>query len=105
MVCPQCKAITDKGERCKNHTCRNVNYCWIHLRKIDGLAIKDSDIPNAGKGVFATRDFPLKQKDKGSKKPIAYYSAKEITHEPDPFSAYVLQVNKREIKKLCQKKL
>jgi len=65
------------------------------MRIKEGLALKDSDIPNAGKGVFATRDFPLKKReiDLKAKKPIAYYSAKEITHEPDPFSAYVLQVN------------
>tara|TARA_R110000787_G_scaffold12859_5_gene41083 strand:- start:3534 stop:4058 length:525 start_codon:yes stop_codon:yes gene_type:complete len=96
MVCPQCKAITEKGTRCKRHTCVRFPYCFQHLRLIDGLELKDSEIPNSGTGVFATKDFPLKQKDKGSKKPIAYYSAKEITHEPDPFSSYVLQVNKRE---------
>ena len=68
MVCPQCKAITEAGTRCKRHTCVRYPYCYQHLRLIDGLELKDSEIPNSGTGVFATKDFPLKQKDKGSKK-------------------------------------
>ena len=98
MVCPQCEAITEEGTRCKRHTCVRFPYCFQHMRIKEGLALKASDIPNAGKGVFATRDFPLKKReiDLKAKKPIAYYSAKEITHEPDPNSAYVLKVNDRE---------
>ena len=91
MVCPQCEAITEEGTRCKRHTCVRFPYCFQHMRIIEGLALKDSDVPDAGKGVFATQDFPLK-----AKKPIAYYSAKEITHKPDPNSAYVLKVNNNE---------
>ena len=96
MVCPQCKATTHTGTRCKRHTCVRYPYCYQHLRLIDGLELKDSEIPNAGTGVFATRDFPLNQKNKKSKKPIAFYSAKEITHEPDVASEYVLKVNNNE---------
>ena len=68
-ACEQCKAYTvKKRERCKNRTCFD-SYCWIHLQKefyksskaktktIFGLEIKTSKIPNAGKGLFATRDF------------------------------------------------
>lgn len=95
MVCPECKAITDAGTRCKRRTCVRYPYCWQHLRLREGLELKDSEIPNAGTGVFAVKDFPLTKKNIKTKPPIAYYSAKTITHEPNPKSAYVLQVNDR----------
>ena len=98
MGCPQCQAITEAGTRCKRHTCVRYPYCYQHMRIKEGLALKKSDIPNAGTGVFATRDFPLNKKlmNLKAKRPIAYYSAKEITDKPDPDSAYVLKVNKNQ---------
>lgn len=33
-------------------------YCFQHTKKKKGLAIKDSTIRNAGKGLFAARDLP-----------------------------------------------
>ena len=42
----QCGALTAKGQ-----------YCWNHLRMIEGLRIKPSTIKSAGLGLFATRPF------------------------------------------------
>ena len=55
----QCEAIRQVNKRvrrrCKNKTRMRHPYCWIHTRKIQGVAVKDSDI--AGKGLFAAKDF------------------------------------------------
>ena len=91
MVCLRCSAITDKGQRCKRNTCLRYPYCYQHQKKIEGLELNQSRIPDAGKGAFATRDFPFTKQT--AKKPITYYSAKNITYEPDLYSAYVLRVN------------
>jgi hypothetical protein len=32
--------------------------CWQHTKLEKGLEIKESSIPNAGKGLFATRNLP-----------------------------------------------
>ena len=98
MVCPQCQARTEQGARCKNHSCVRYPMCWVHQRMYEGLAQRQSEIPHGGLGVFATRHFPLTKKDMNlkSKRPIAYYSAKQISHEPDPNSSYVLRVNKNQ---------
>ena len=37
MVCPECKAITDAGTRCKRRTCVRYPYCWQHLKLREGL--------------------------------------------------------------------
>jgi len=71
-------------------------YCYQHLRIHEGLELKGSDIPYAGTGVFATRDFPYTAKEKRADKPIAYYSAKQISSDPDPNSRYVLRVSDKQ---------
>ncbi len=86
--CGQCKAYTlKKRERCKNRTCFD-SYCWLHLEKEFykspkakdktrfGLQIKTSQIPNAGKGLFATRNF--KKGDKIMKLEFRKLKKKEI---------------------------
>ena len=55
MGCPRCSAITDKGQRCKRNTCLRYPYCYQHQKKIEGLELKQSRIPDAGKGAFATK--------------------------------------------------
>ena len=87
MPCPQCKAMTKFGVRCKNTTCRQYPYCWTHLKSIDKLQVKNSTVPNAGKGLFyvGKKKFP-----KGKK--IVDYSAKTITNRENPNSDYVLKV-------------
>jgi len=87
MPCPQCKAITKSGNKCKNTTCKQYPYCWIHLKSIDKLQVKKSTITGAGNGLFyvGKKNFPKNKK-------IVDYSAKEITSRKNPNSDYVLKV-------------
>jgi len=57
MPTQRCTANTKNGDHCKQRTARG-QYCWNHLRSISGLAIKKSEVPNAGKGLFAARHLP-----------------------------------------------
>ena len=50
--------------------------------------MKDSDIEDGGKGLFATRELPKGQR-------VTYYSSKNIDETPNPKSDYVLQVSNR----------
>ena len=52
----RCDAKKVNGERCKRKT-RKGDKCFQHLAIDDGLRIKKSSIPNAGLGLFVTRDF------------------------------------------------
>jgi hypothetical protein len=57
MPTQRCTASTKTGGHCRALT-RRGQYCWNHLRTIDGLRIKASSIPGAGLGLFAEKDFP-----------------------------------------------
>ena len=48
----QCVSNTLKEQRCRKRTA-HTQKCWIHLSRQDNLRIKPSNIPNAGKGLFA----------------------------------------------------
>ena len=82
MSCRLCTATNKDGSACRNHTCERGNRCWIHLRSQKGLMVKKSGIPNAGRGLYATR--PFKQN-----KTIVAYTGKHIAsddmweHYPD----------------------
>ncbi|MDR3548391.1 MAG: reverse transcriptase domain-containing protein, partial [Candidatus Pacebacteria bacterium] len=52
----RCCANSASGVQCKLRTC-NGAFCWRHLLKDLFLVLKKSLIPQAGKGVFAGRDF------------------------------------------------
>jgi hypothetical protein len=55
--CTQCTATAQStGNRCKLRTCVSARYCWRHLITLEGLRIKPSTIPNAGLGLFTTKD-------------------------------------------------
>ena len=95
MPCPNCIAITKAGTRCKRNTCVRYPYCFQHLRLISGLELKKSEIHDAGLGLFASRDFPIKT-NRTKDPTITYYSSKSITQQPSPDSAYVLEVNKNQ---------
>jgi hypothetical protein len=56
MPTQQCTANTKQGKQCGQRT-QHGEYCWIHLSQLHGARIKPSLVPNAGKGLFATRDF------------------------------------------------
>jgi hypothetical protein len=47
--------------RCENRTTAGC-YCHTHLQTAMGLRVRDSTVPNAGKGVFAMRDFAQNEK-------------------------------------------
>jgi hypothetical protein len=48
----QCLSNTQKDQQCRKRTA-HTQKCWIHLAKQNNLRIKPSNIPNAGKGLFA----------------------------------------------------
>ena len=70
--CPQCIAKTAKGEQCKRMTCRYASYCSSHRT----YRAAQSNIPNAGRGAFAVRDFK-----KGSKVGSYVIATKRQTEE------------------------
>ena len=90
MPCEQCHAKLTTGGRCKLRTCMMFPYCWIHLKALDKLQVKPSNIPGAGKGLFYVGREPFP-----ANKRIVYYSAKKKTHEPNEESTYELQVGNR----------
>jgi hypothetical protein len=56
LNCTRCTATTSKGTRCKRRVCVGVAVCHSH-RKSLGVKVKQSNIANAGKGLFATKTF------------------------------------------------
>ena len=48
----QCVSNTLKEQRCRKRTAHTPK-CWIHLSRQNNLRIKPSNIPHAGKGLFA----------------------------------------------------
>ena len=87
----QCHGSTVKHERCRKNTITDGK-CWIHGDREEGLRVKPSTIPGAGKGLFATRPF-----DVGDK--ICSYKGKLMTKREvnkkwpgDEVAPYVLQI-------------
>lgn len=58
LKCGQCTHTRANGTRCKNRVCFGSPVCWLHNCIKYGVKIKDSTIPGAGKGLFATRRLP-----------------------------------------------
>jgi hypothetical protein len=56
MPTQRCTADTKQGKQCGQRT-QHGEYCWIHLSQLHGARIKSSLVPNAGKGLFANRNF------------------------------------------------
>jgi hypothetical protein len=54
----RCQANTKQGNRCKRKCIIGYEYCYPHLKSNLKLKIKDSSIPNAGKGVFVDTGKP-----------------------------------------------
>lgn len=55
LTCDQCTHTKANGVRCKNRVCFGFPVCWMHNAMKYGVKIKNSTIPGAGKGLFATR--------------------------------------------------
>ena len=88
--CDRCRAYTSKRRRCKLRTCVIGPFCWIHTKQ-KGLQIKDSGIPNAGKGLFTLID-----RAKGDKKIVLYTGQRKTKAQVDamPDTSYVYKVTK-----------
>lgn len=56
LKCGQCTRAN--GTRCKNRVCFGSPVCWLHNSIKYDVEIKDSTIPGAGNGLFATRRLP-----------------------------------------------
>lgn len=56
LQCNRCTANNKSGSRCKNRVCIGTTVCHAHRKQL-GLRVKKSTIPDAGKGLFATRKF------------------------------------------------
>ena len=52
----RCIGTSKSGEQCRLQT-RVGAHCWQHLVKECGLKVKKSDIPGAGRGLFAAKQF------------------------------------------------
>jgi len=88
--CDLCKAKTKDGTPCKNRTCKNFPYCWVHLKSKDKLQVKKSTIKGAGQGLFyvGKKSFPPNKK-------ITEYSSKEVSSKANPKSDYVLEIGRK----------
>jgi hypothetical protein len=53
----QCTAQTNSGAHCRQRTAIG-QYCWAHLKSLEGLRVKKSDVPGGGRGLFAARALP-----------------------------------------------
>ena len=54
----RCIAIKKNGQQCKNRVVIGMPCCRSHLQTDYHLAIRISQIPNAGKGIFAYNGEP-----------------------------------------------
>lgn len=52
--CRRCQFVLRAGRQCGNTTCLDDRYCWTHVQKVYGVAVRDSQ---HGKGLVATRAF------------------------------------------------
>ena len=52
--CPLCNGKTQSNKPCKLRTCKFAPKCWHHTP----VEVKPSNIPNAGRGLFAKRNIP-----------------------------------------------
>ena len=57
MPSQRCTGQTVKGTHCRQRTTKG-QYCWNHLRSIEGLRLKRSAIAGAGMGLHAARELP-----------------------------------------------
>ena len=58
LECNRCTARTSGGTRCRRRVCVGTKVCFQHRKRDMGLRIAPSNIPGAGKGLFATRRLP-----------------------------------------------
>ncbi len=82
-TCQRCTANNKSGTRCKRQTCQ-TDLCWTHLKSLLGLKISQSNIRDAGLGLYAMKEFPLNAN-------INSYTGIVTDHEIE--GPYVLKIN------------
>ena len=87
MPSQRCTATTKKDVHCGKRTCFG-KFCAMHLKHLASLRVTKSTAPDAGKGLFALRDFKLDEK-------ICRYTG-DFYRDDDAWgrSDYVLQINR-----------
>ncbi|CAM9437995.1 unnamed protein product, partial [Hapterophycus canaliculatus] len=55
LACQRCESLNANGRRCMKRVCFGTPFCWMHNSAKFGVQSKTSTIPNAGRGLFATR--------------------------------------------------
>ena len=55
--CVRCSAQTKKGARCKRTTYMYSKFCNAHAKQLFGLYLKNSSMPDSGKGLFTAKDI------------------------------------------------
>jgi len=53
----RCTAQTNAGAHCRQRTAIG-QYCWSHLKSLEGLRVKKSEVAGGGRGLFAARSLP-----------------------------------------------
>ena len=82
MTCKECEGTTRDGGICKKTTCIGLPLCWMHLLREKKLRIKESLIPNAGKGLFAIDKYAEENAIVFRKnQSITPYGGEVVTHE------------------------
>ena len=90
MPSQRCVANNKRGVMCGART-KVGQYCWNHLKQQEQLRVKDSQIPNAGKGLFAERVFRRHER-------ITLYTGDWMgLVEDESGGAYALQVTRTQI--------
>lgn len=85
----RCTADNKRGTQCGSRTAKG-QYCWTHLRAIEGLRIKLSSVLGAGMGLFAARDIRPKAH-------VADYTGDKLALRRDEHGGpYCLQMHSRE---------
>lgn len=57
LECRRCAYVKTNSEQCKRRSCKQLPYCFQHVKTVYGVEIKESTIPGAGLGLIAAKDF------------------------------------------------
>lgn len=60
LQCMRCEGLKRDGSQCTRTTCKHLPMCYQHIGEL-GLRVGTSNIPNAGLGLFATRNFGINE--------------------------------------------
>lgn len=93
LQCRRCIANTANGRRCSRTVCIGLPLCWQHMLRDARIQIRESTIPNAGKGLFAVdKHMPLGSRIFKRGDVIAEYIGEDL-QDNDLFARYPAQYN------------